>query len=151
MFMPRACVHIRGCMFLFGFGLLMSRQKFIFRPLIGRKADILTGSLRMMILREPVQTLHLFYDLSYLQQPYVSLCPIFKLRSNFYIQPALSVCPTFSRPLIGWKYYCHWGRGGWAPRRQNIVELIHVNDNICCSRKTIKIIKVSTELCHTRT
>ena len=36
-------------------------------------------------------------------------------------------------PLIGRKYHRHWGRGRWAPRRQNISETIHVNDNICCS------------------
>ena len=65
----------------------------------------------------------------------------------------LSFClVTFSRPVIGGstnnctvigqiigdvvlckKYHRHWGRGWWAPRRQNIVETIHVNDNICCS------------------
>ena len=55
----------------------------------------------------------------------------------------LSFCHvTFSRPLIGRKYHRHWGRGRWAPRRQNIVEAIHVNE------KEIK--RGWTELCHTR-
>ena len=53
--------------------------------------------------------------------------------------------------LIDRKYHQHWGWGQWAPRRQKIVKLIHLNDNICCSRKTRKIIKVWAELCHTRT
>ena len=28
-----------------------------------------------------------------------------------------------------WKYHRHWGRGRWAPQRQNIIETIHVNGN----------------------
>ena len=43
-----------------------------------------------------------------------------------------------SRPLIGQKR--HWG--GFVRRRQHIVELIHLNNNICCSRKTRIIMKV---------
>ena len=74
------------------------------------------------------------------------------------VEQGLTVCwfsvsefEIISRPLIGRKYHRHWGRGRWAPQRQNIVETINVNDNICCSRKTRKITKVWAELCHTRT
>ena len=57
-----------------------------------------------------------------------------KVKISFCPSVLLSFCHvTFSRPLIGQKYHRHWGRGRWAPRRQNIVETIHVNDNICCS------------------
>ena len=62
---------------------------------------------------------------------------------SFFLYVFLYVCHvTFSRPLIGQKYHRHWGRGRWAPQRQNIVETIHVNE------KEIK--RGWTELCHTR-
>ena len=35
--------------------------------------------------------------------------------------------------------------------KKNIVERIYIDDNICCRRKTRKIMKVSTELCHAPT
>ena len=91
---------------------------------------------------------HKFYPIfSQLVHDLFKTCEIFTAAARRALVVIMSKCVsvihvTFSRPLIGRKYHRHWGRGRWAPRRQNIVEAIHVNDNICCSRKIRKIMKV---------
>ena len=50
---------------------------------------------------------------------------------------------SISRPLIGRKYHCHWGRGRWAPWMQNIVETIHLNDLL--DNATFPLYELSTK------